>query len=240
MLGFTRHETQEETQWSDVDDQTGLVVSPSDTGARTGVSGFIYGTRVATSKGWCPAENVVAGDSVLTFDAGLQKITGITHRRLWAAGNPCPKHLWPILMPEGAIGNIQEMLLLPDQIVMLESDAAHMLFGDRYAALTAKSLLGWRGLRRVIPHSAIVVTNIWFDQNQIVLANAGLQFLCPERATQTETSDVSDGAQISTDHILSEDQARALVRHLAFDDAQSAPVRKIAGHARGPYAAFAA
>lgn len=142
-------------------------------------SGLISGTRVATNIGWRSVEAIAPGDHALTFDGGMQVVRRITRSVLWSSPSSCPEHLWPLNVPVGALGNQQEMYLLPEQNVMLESDAAEDCFGDPFALIPAAALNGFRGITRVKPHEKIVVYTLHFDQEQVVFACSSALFHCP-------------------------------------------------------------
>ena len=237
VFGFEKREALK-TRPADVYDATGPVE-----GALTGypggaAAGLVDGTRVATSKGWCPAEKVKVGDSVLTFDAGLKEVRCATRHALWTRAAPCPRKFWPLLVPAGAVGNIDEMLLLPDQAVMIECETAEMIHGDRFMLIPASALVGWRGIRRVIPCKPVQVITLQFDSEQIVLANVGLQFLCS--AAPAGLNGALVARQPAASQVLPMKQALALVQFLAFEDVESGAATRGAVPTSGIYAAFAA
>ena len=146
-------------------------------------SGLVAGTKVATSIGWRPVEALIAGDKVLTFDDGLQKITRLDRTLLYSEDKPCPRHLWPMEVPTGALGNQSPMRLLPEQSVMLESDTAEEIFGCPFSMMPAAALEGFRGITRTDPRGSVEVVSLCFAQDQVVFANIGALFLCPRVIT---------------------------------------------------------
>ena len=114
-------------------------------------SGLITGTVVATAAGWRPVEAIVRGDLVLTFDRGMQPVRAVIRGIHWDRDGDCPRSLWPLGVPAGALGNQQAMTLLPEQCVMVESDTAEVMFGDPFALSNAGDLVGLRGIERVEP-----------------------------------------------------------------------------------------
>ena len=148
--------------------------------APTGMaSGLVTGTRIATNIGWRMVEAIAPGDLALTFDGGMQTVVRVERSVLWSSPKNCPEHLWPLEVPAGALGNQREMYLLPEQNVMVESDAAEECFGDPFALIPAAALTGFRGISRVKPHEEIVVYTLHFEQEQIVFACSGALFHCP-------------------------------------------------------------
>lgn len=197
--------------------------------------GLVNGTCVATSKGWCPVEKVLIGDSVLTFDAGLENVISISHDLIWKYDQPCPRKFWPLFVPAGAIGNIDETLILPEQIVMIKAAAATH---GGVALLAASSLVGWRGIRRVIPCRPVQIVTLKLASDQVVLANVGLQFLCNGARTGPANDSVEQAAV--THRVLSAQQAATLMARLEFDDLQSGAMSKAIAPKDRIYAAFAA
>lgn len=145
-------------------------------------SGLVTGTRVATNIGWRMVEAIAPGDLALTFDGGMQVVCRITRNILWSSPKNCPEHLWPLHVPAGALGNQNDMQLLPEQVVMIESDAAEDCFGDPFALMPAAALRGFNGIAPVKPHGDIVVYTLHFEQEQIVFACSSALFHCPSVA----------------------------------------------------------
>ncbi len=115
----------------------------------------------------------------LAFDGGMQTVVRVERSVLWNSPKNCPEHLWPLQVPAGALGNQREMYLLPEQNVMVESDAAEECFGDPFALIPAAALTGFREISRVKPHEEIVVYTLHFEHEQIVFACSGALFHCP-------------------------------------------------------------
>jgi hypothetical protein len=142
-------------------------------------SGMVDGTKVAGAMGWRPIETISAGDRVSTFDGGMQEVRQVTRSNLWNGKGPCPRILWPLEVPVGALGNSDVMLLLPEQIVMIESDVAEEISGDAFVLVPATALDGYRGIHRIQPHAPISVTTLHFATDQVVFSNFGAMFFTP-------------------------------------------------------------
>jgi hypothetical protein len=133
--------------------------------------GIIAGTRIATEMGWRPVEGIVAGDRVMTFDHGPRPVVAVKRMQLWLGSNSCPRHLQPLAVPVGALGNATAMLLLPEQTVLVESDMAEAVFGDPFALIPAAALEGYRGIDRITPHQKVEVVVLEFDRDEVIYAN---------------------------------------------------------------------
>ena len=149
-------------------------------GRSTGLaSGLTDETTVATALGWRPANAIAVGDLVLTFDRGLQPVKAITRGVQWDSSSDCPRSLWPLKVPVGVLGNKQEMTLLPEQCVMIESDTGDMLFADPFSLIPAADLEGYRGIHRMRPTRQFDVIQLHFDDDEVVFTNDGALALCP-------------------------------------------------------------
>lgn len=171
-------------------------------------AGLVSGTRVATGMGWRQVEAIAEGDLVLTFDAGLQKITKVERVRLWGGEERCPARFWPLEVPVGALGNREVMHILPGQSIMLESDVAEDIYGDPFSLIPAAAVEGVRGIERVPPQSDVEVVLLYFAEEQVVFANNGALFLCP--ASRDLTDYAYDASGDTFYSILPMDEARFL------------------------------
>ena len=186
--------------------------------------GLIAGTRVATAIGWRPVEAVTPGDKVLTFDAGLQTVTRVERSSL-SGGGRCPEHLWPMVVPAGALGNQSEMQLLPEQPVMLESDTAEELLGDPFTLMPAAALEGFRGIYRSRPVGEVEVISICFEHDQVVFANIGALFFCPKVMCGEIRKNLLDMDDDASPYVpLSMEQAETLASLIEADEARDAYV----------------
>lgn len=179
------------------------------------MSGLVSGTRVATERGWQPVERVCAGDRVLTFDAGLQRVTRVTRHGFPEPG-ACPPAFWPIEVPEGVLGNREVMHLMPQQTIMVESDTAEDLYGDPFSLLPAEAMDALTGSRRVPPQDGFEVVRLHFATEQVVFARDGLLFLCP--SSRDMVAAAWEAPQDPLYAILPLDEARFLAGRIADED----------------------
>ncbi|MEP4247153.1 Hint domain-containing protein [Tateyamaria sp.] len=148
-------------------------------GAIMKTRGLLAGTKVATSMGWRVVEALTAGDTVLTFDNGLQTLIEVRRDTFWVADMMVPAAYASVMVPAGALGNSQDLELLPDQGVLVESDAACDASGDPFAVIAAKTLVGYRGITRIAPRSSIEVITLVFADEQVIYAEGGALVHCP-------------------------------------------------------------
>ena len=180
--------------------------------ATAGAVGLTAGTSVVGPFGWVPAGQLRVGDKILTFDNGLQPLTRVEADSLWHTKRAMPVQRRPLMVPHGTLGNAAEMLVLPDQNVLLESDAAEAMFGDPFALVSASALEGFRGVRRVRPEDRIETVRLGFAQDQLIFAALGALFHCPAQSTGAVRSSQSPRGSY---RVLRPDQARALIARMS-------------------------
>ena len=201
------------TTWdADTTNNRGDVSQPK-LDART--TGMVAGTKVATHAGWAAVETIREGQQVLTFDGGLQTVVAVTRHALMADTTDIAS--WPLAVPAGALGNREDMTILPHQSVMIESDAVEDLTGDPFALIPGAVLSGFRGITQDRPCEIVEVIQLHFAQDEIVFANIGALFLC--RAQADLLSDMAASAY----EVLPMDTAEDLVDCLMFEDEARAP-----------------
>ena len=181
----------------------------------TRTTGMVAGTKVATNAGWASVETIREGQQVLTFDGGLQTVIAVTRHVLMADTHNIAS--WPLSVPAGALGNREDMTILPHQSVMIESDAAEDMTGDPFALIPGAALSGFRGITQERPSEWVEVIQLHFAQDEIVFANIGALFLCRAQA------DLMSDAPASSYDILSMDVAEDLIDCLMFEDEGRAP-----------------
>lgn len=186
-----------------------------DGGLATLSHGLMAGTRVASNLGWRAIDALAVGDKVLTFDHGMQEITEIRRAHMWLDAPETAENMWPVVIPEGALGNREEMVLLPDQGVMIESDAAMDMHGDPFAVLTAHSLVGLRGIRRREPMHRVELIAVYFASDEVIYAEGGALIHCPR---DMSTLDKFLEADSATYVVLSGEEAEDLADHICIED----------------------
>ncbi|MDD9720022.1 Hint domain-containing protein [Sulfitobacter sp. PR48] len=150
-----------------------------DGGLATLTNGLMAGTRVASNLGWRAVEALAVGDSVLTFDHGMQQITELRRVMMWIDAPDTNPALWPVIVPAGALDNRAELTLLADQGVLVESDAAADIYGDPFALVPAQALVGVRGIHRAAPQEMVELVVISFADEQVIYAEGGALIHCP-------------------------------------------------------------
>lgn len=181
----------------------------------THTTGMIAGTKVATNAGWAKVETIREGQQVLTFDGGLQTVVAITRHVLMADTQNIAT--WPMTVPAGALGNREDMTILPHQSVLIESDTAEEMTGDPFALIPGAALEGYRGITQTRPSEWVEVIQLHFAQDEVVFANIGALFLC-----HAQTDLMSDAAP-SSYAVLDLEVAEDLVDCLKFEGEARTP-----------------
>lgn len=183
-------------------------------GASLCTSGLLAGGRVATSMGWCPVEALTAGDLVVTFDNGMQPVAEARRETILVTEMIAPNAYGAVLVPSGALGNSSDFELLPDQGVMIESDAACDFFGDPFAVVPAKSLVGYRDISRIPARSQIDAVTLTFASEQVIYLHGGATVYCAGPVMNLLDMDT----QSVTYERVSANPARALVESMILKD----------------------
>ncbi|MEM6305263.1 MAG: Hint domain-containing protein [Pseudomonadota bacterium] len=141
--------------------------------------GLMAGTRVASNLGWRSVDALAAGDMVLTFDNGMQELLEVRRQTFWLDAPHSDPSLWPVTVPAGALDNRTELTLLPDQGVLVESDAAADAFGDPFAVVPAHALDGVRGIYRAAPQQQVELITLIFAAEEVIYVEGGALVHCP-------------------------------------------------------------
>lgn len=136
--------------------------------------GIVATTPIATPTGWRAAGSLGPGSMVMTFDHGPQEITSALIQPL---GTAYPSH-WPLLVPAWALDNREDLVLLPEQKLLIEADTAEELYGDPFALIPAAALEGWRGISRCRPTDGMAAVVFGFAQAQVIYASRGVLLSC--------------------------------------------------------------
>lgn len=192
----------------------GLEIDFSNQFGVTRRSGLLHSTRVATSMGWRAVEALAIGDEVLTFDNGGQKIVDIERIINWPDHKTCPDHAAPLEVPAGVLGNRERIWMLPNQVVMVESDIAEAQTGDPFALVPVSTLEGWRGVKRVSPRAPHLVIVLHFERDELIYVGQGMLAFTP---AQRSILDHAFGASMYEP--LDQSEAKSVVDGLRAADA---------------------
>lgn len=143
--------------------------------------GLLAGTLVATDEGWRPVEGIAPGDMVLTFDNGMQRVAGAHRLEIKRASVPAHK-CFTMMAPEGALGNRKDIILMPSQEVIVESDMAEIDFGEPFVLIQSLLLEGYRGIRKVEIARDLSIHMLTFENEQIIHTSGATLAVCRAEA----------------------------------------------------------
>ena len=179
--------------------------------------GILAGTRVASNLGWRVIEALAPGDKVLTFDNGMQTIKEV-RREVHMIDEPSvPQQHWPINVPVGALSNRIELSMLPDQGVVVESDVADEAMDDPFAVLTARHLVGLRGITQSPARMQQEAVTLVFENEEVIYAEGGALIHCPKPGDLFAHVNTGTGYKL-----LDEELAALVVDELRLEDALNA------------------
>ncbi len=143
--------------------------------------GLLAGTLVATDEGWRPVEGIAPGDMVLTFDNGMQRVSG-THQIEIKRGSVPSFKSFTMFIPADAIGNRKDMILMPSQEVIVECDRAEMDYGEPFVLIQSLLLDGYRGIRKVEIARDLSIHMLTFENEQIIHTSGATLAVCRAEA----------------------------------------------------------
>ncbi len=157
-----------------------------DGGLESVTHGLMAGTRIASMLGWRGVESLAKGDMILTFDNGMKEIVEIRRLTICLDAPQTDASLWPVIVPANALGNKESLMLLPEQGVMLECEAASDIYGDPFAIVVARALDGINGIHRAPPATRIELISISLAEDQVIYAEGGALIFCPAQTTSLD------------------------------------------------------
>ena len=170
--------------------------------------GLFAGTKVATYSKWMDVEDLQEGDEVLTAENGAQPLTHVDHGLLSVSKTSAAAKHWPLLFPEGALGNETALTISPSMRLAVEHRAAAILFGEHCVGVKAEAFIGYRGITRARDVGDLTHVTLQFDAPQTVAVEGGVFLDLPG----------SDNSYRFTP--LNDRQSRLLTRYMAEADAQ--------------------
>lgn len=185
--------------------------------------GLLAGTPVATPAGWVAVETLGPGDLVMIFDAEPRPVLAMQSAVVEAGRQRWPVAHWPLLVPDGALGNRGDLRLLPWQSLLLDSDLAETMFGDAFALVPALALDGWRGIAPVAPDPLETVWLPILPREGLIHVAGGVLLFCPAEPEDAPAVLGPGPEAARSDYLpLSLAEARALTAGLAAQDVDAA------------------
>lgn len=126
---------------------------------------FVAGTRIKTSRGLVPVEDIAIGDLVVTLDHGLQPVLWHGTRRVPAMGS-----LAPVRIRAGVLGDHAELAVSPQHRIYLCGWRAELYCGEAEVLVRAIHLVRAGLLQQVGSGHPVTYHHLLFDRHQIICA----------------------------------------------------------------------
>lgn len=152
---------------------------------------FVAGTRIRTPKGDVAVEDLEIGDLIITRDHGPQPLRWIGRCRRRADGVNAP-----IAFDENTVGVHGPVSVSPNHRVLLRSEMAELLFGQREVLVKAKHLLNDHTIRVDAHGGAVTYVHLLFDQHEIVTCEGFLSESYHPGAETLESFDAETRAEV--------------------------------------------
>jgi len=125
---------------------------------------FAAGTRILTTNGEIPVEDLTLAHTLITHDGEEQKIIWIGRRTIDLATHPRPETVRPVIIEPGALAEntpARRLTLSPDHALYLDG-----------VLVPAKELLNWNTIRQDISATSITYYHIELGRHDIIFAEA--------------------------------------------------------------------
>ncbi|MCG6882429.1 MAG: Hint domain-containing protein [Silicimonas sp.] len=144
------------------------------TEAREGVVCFTPGTMLETPEGLRAVETLVAGDRVVTKDAGAQTIVWAGSRNVSGARLYAMPDLRPVRIREGALGTGRpngDLIVSPDHRMLVGGAAARALWGEDEVLVAARDLIDGQRIARDLAAKSVVYHHLMLEHHHVLIAN---------------------------------------------------------------------
>lgn len=135
---------------------------------------FARGTKIITSRGNVPIEDIAVGDLVLTKDRGLRAVTWIGSIRLRDKDLRRRPQMRPVRIKAGSLSQdnpTTDLIVSPQHRIILRSNAVMEIFGCDEVLVRAKHLIGMDGVDHANDIEEIEYFHFLCDRHEIVFAN---------------------------------------------------------------------
>ncbi len=131
------------------------------------VTGFPVGTRVRTEHGERSIETLQAGDRIIARHGKLASVTATQTGNL-------PTKEGPILITKGALGGglpRRDVLMAPDQSILLADPLLEQLFDCKTAMVTARDLLELNGVEEATNITPLAYVQVECDTAEVLFCS---------------------------------------------------------------------
>ncbi len=158
-----------------------------DSSDRPAKLGFLPTTRVATPRGWQSVSSLLPGDLVLTPEGTTATIrdtqlTSLNDDTFYTHED------WPVLIPSYGIGNLTEIVVLPDQSFHLPATIMGLQHRASRGPVKARDLVGVNGIRTLDPSDVQVAIALTFEQETVISCAHGGLAVCGSAENTSHTN----------------------------------------------------
>jgi hypothetical protein len=127
-----------------------------------------------TPEGLRAVETLVAGDRVVTKDAGAQTIVWAGSRNVSGARLYAMPDLRPVRIREGALGTGRpngDLIVSPDHRMLVGGAAARALWGEDEVLVAARDLIDGQRIARDLAAKSVVYHHLMLEHHHVLIAN---------------------------------------------------------------------
>ncbi len=139
--------------------------------------GFVHGTKIASTSGWKKIERIKVGDLIRTLNNGFKEVRRISSDQITISPDESRPENLPVQVPSGAGYNGRPLWLMPEQGVALDQGKLDPT-SNGISVIPARLLSGAGRLRSRAPGRTFDVSSLYFDQDQVIFIEGGLQAFC--------------------------------------------------------------
>ncbi len=142
------------------------------------VPGLFAGTALRTRDGFKFAGEITWEDEIAVFPHGFLRPKNISRRIVFDTPQECPFVAQPVMIPAGALGIHDDVLLQHDARVLISDPGLRPVLGTPHVSIAASDLVGFRDIGLVRPATDELVT-FAFEQDEFISVDDGLRVLAP-------------------------------------------------------------
>ncbi|MBL9074654.1 Hint domain-containing protein [Tabrizicola sp.] len=138
------------------------------------LAGFAAGTLIDTPDGPRAVETLVAGEVVTTLGNGSRPLRWVGRRRVEAVEMLAHPGLRPVAFEPGILGNARDLLVSPQQRLLIDDWRAAVYFGEDRVLVAAQALVDDQAARVMLPAGGIDYVMLLCDRHEVLLAEGAL------------------------------------------------------------------
>lgn len=138
------------------------------------LAGFAAGTLIDTPDGPRAVETLVAGEVVTTLGNGSRPLRWVGRRRVEAVEMLAHPGLRPVAFGPGILGNARDLLVSPQQRLLIDDWRAAVYFGEDRVLVAAQALVDDQAARVMLPAGGIDYVMLLCDRHEVLLAEGAL------------------------------------------------------------------